>query len=92
MVWDITPPPGSLKTPLFTPLRQSICDDACGLSDIKTPVITVILQFNSRSPLRPAELWGNQVLCLVPLLQGTEVIDITFRSLSADSLGTTHIV
>ena len=32
------------------------------------------------------------MLYLVPLLQGTEVIVITIRSLSVDSLGTTHIV
>ena len=53
---------------------------------------TVVLQFDSRSSPSPAAQRGNVVLYLVPLLQGTEVIFIKFRSLSVDSLGTTHIV
>ena len=71
--------------------RQMTCGDVCEAPPAhKTPVTTVISQFSNRSSPSPAAEWGNHVLYLVPLLQGTEVIFITYRSLSVDSLGTTH--
>ena len=82
-----------LKTPLFTPLRQMTCGDVCAAPPAHIHVHRHSHpSVNSRSSPSPAAQWGNIVLYLVPLLQETDVIFITFRSLSVDSLGTTHIL
>ena len=71
-------------------LRHKISGDACKALPAHMYPNMVILRFDNHSSPIPAVQQSKYVLYL---LQGTEVIVIiTFRSLSVNSLGTTHLV